>query len=390
VRVAGLSLILVACAAPPWARVVDDARPLSVANPAATSSARVRGWADVTQSPWRTNVTTPLACGSADAALGRVAQRIADDRARGLGSPEPDTVVSWMRANGEPHPRPVVLVAAGKAPLETAALRAKIDAVRTARMRCGFASASLPHGGELMTAVLVDPLADLAPLPTRAHTGAWLTFEARLLVPADDARVVLLGPRGAPRDVPTSFDRDRGIVRARFALDRPGAFTVQLVGDLASGPRPLLEARIFADAEPPADSDPPALVPGEEAGHDDLASMIDALRRAESLPVLERDRRLDAIAGAYAARMRDTRSVAHDLGEGDLRSRFAEAGLDAHVVGENVARGATLVHVHRAVYASPSHRANLLSRAYTHVGIGLARADDGTVYACEVFAGALH
>lgn len=380
--VASVSLLLVACGTPPWARGADD--PLD-APPPEPEPRVVR----VTRSPWKSTTADELPCGEADAALEQVAHRIAERRARGAGAPDPDTVSSWLRASGEPHVRPRVVTATGKAPIADETVQGRLEALRTPHARCGVARAPLPHGGEEVVAVVVDALADLAPLPMRARTGQWLTFEATLRAAAQSATLVVLGPRGVPRTVPTSLDHASGTVRARFAVERPGAYTVQLVGDLArGGPRPLLEARVFADVEPPPDDDGPAPVPGEDASAD-LAILIDALRSAESLPPLTHDTRLDAVATAHAERMRAAGSVAHDLGEGDLRARFAEASLDAHVVGENVARGPTVLHAHRALYASPSHRLNLLRADYTHVGVGLARADDGTVYACEVFAGGL-
>lgn len=345
---------------------------------------------EVTRSPWKSTTADAFPCGEADAALEQVARRIVERRARGGGSPDADAVTAWMRASGEPHVRPRVVTATGKAPLADETVQGRLEALRTPLSRCGIARAPLPHGGEELVAVVIDALADLAPLPMRARTGQWLTVEARLHAAAMGASVVVLGPRGAPRAVATSLDRETGVVRARFAVERPGAYTVQLVGDLASGgPRPLLEARVFADVEPPLEDEGPAPVPGEDASSSDLAALVDALRAAESLPPLARDPRLDAVATAHAERMRSAGSVAHDLGEGDLRARFAEAGLDAVVVGENVARGPTVIAAHRALYASPSHRLNLLRADYTHVGVGLARADDGTVYACEVFAGDL-
>lgn len=348
----------------------------------AKTVARSDGWAESTQSPWPATGTHP--CGTGDAALERVARRMVAERARGLGATDPDEVASWMRENGAPHVRPRIVSASGKGPIADDALRAKLDALRTERSRCGIARAPLPHGGEIVGAVVVDALADLKPLPTHSRTGAWLEVDATLAVPATDARVVVLGPRGAPRVVSTSFDRATQRVSARFVLDRPGAFTVQVVGDLENGgPRPLLEARVFADVAASSS----AVVPGEEASDpNDLESLVARLREAESLPALRRDRRLDAMASDHAARMRATRTTAHDVGEGDLRTRFSEASLDARRIGENVARAASILAAHRALHASPSHRLELLRAEYTHVGFGVARADDGTVYVCEVFA----
>jgi len=365
-------------------------------------------------------------------------------RARGLVLPDADAVASRLRAAGAPHPRPRVVVATGQAPLDDATLKRALAAslLRGPRaplmrsgheppplpglrpegafalranaasrepsasasasrgvVRCGVAIAPAPDGSEVLVAVAVEALADLAPLPTRARTGEWLSFDARVHAPASRAKLVILPPHGVPRTVPTSIDAS-GMARARFALDQPGGFTVQLLADLEEGPRPVLEARIFADVMPPAIGDElPA--PGEtgdgdgdtgngadaRAHADALAKMVAALRASEALPRLARDDRLDALARAHAERMRDAGVAAHDLGDGDPRARFeAEATFSASAVGENVAHAPTTVRAHRALYASPSHRMNLLRAEYTHLGVGVAVARDGSVYTCETFA----
>ena len=370
-----------------------------------STSTSVDGWVTATRSPWaathsegRDPRETALAalCGAEDAALTRVAREIVAVRARGLGTPDAEAVVARLRVAGEPHVWPKVIVASGRAPMDETKLRHELASRRSVAhgvSRCGVAIAPTPHGGEVLVALRVEALADLAPLPTRARTGEWLTLEARLHAAARSAKLIVLGPHGAPRSVPTALDPVTGVARARFALDQPGAFTVQLVGDLAEGPRPLLEARVFADIAPTPPGEESA-APGEEAGGaaDDaeaLARMIGALRTLEGSPPLARDEKLDALARAHAERMRDGHAVAHDLGHGDFRARFeAEGTLDARAVGENVAHAPTVALSHRALHASPSHRINLLRADYTHMGVAVARASDGTVYVCETFAAA--
>lgn len=386
-------------AAPVSARVRVEPEPAVEAD----AGAEVNGWVTATRTPWvpvaeegrdPRELSFAIACGGEDAALTRVAREIAAARARGLGAPEADAIVQKLRVAGDPHVRPHLVVASGRSPIDETKLRPEL-AKRGGHgpARCGIAIAPTAHGGEVFVALRVDALADLAPLPTRARTGEWLTLEARLHVAARSAKLVVLGPHGAPRTVPTALDPVTGIARARFALDQPGAFTVQLIADVAEGPRPLLEARVFADTTPPpSGEEPPA--PGEEAAgtSDDpaaLARMIGALRAFEGASPLARDPKLDALARAHAERMRDGQSVAHDLGDGDFRQRFeAEGTIDARAVGENVAHAPTLALAHRALHASPSHRINLLRADYTHVGIGIARAPDGSVYVCETFAAA--
>jgi uncharacterized protein YkwD len=368
---------------------------------------------DSTRSPWPAAsfdervAALMAACGAPDGALVRVATKLASERAHGLGAPDPDRVVSLLRAYGEPHVRPRIVSASTRGPRDDETIRAQLERLKHPGTRCGVAFTRPEsehadhHGSELFVAVVIDALADLDPLPTRARTGEWLTFSALLRVPASSAKLVVLGPRGLPRTIPTSVDRTSDIeqqsirVRARFALDRPGPFTVQLVGELATGPQPLLEARVFADVEPPAGEEAVMAAPGEDAatGVNDhaaaLARMTAALRSSEALPALARDVRLDDLALAHAEQMKRAGSVAHDLGDGDLALRFEASGLVAKQVGENVARARSVALAHRALHASPSHRMNLLRTDYTHFGAGVVSDDSGDVYVCEVFAGGL-
>ncbi|MDF2695757.1 MAG: Transporter [Labilithrix sp.] len=305
-----------------------------------------------------------------------------------------------VRALGEPHLRPRIVSTSRRGGHDDDVLRTHLESARRPDTRCGVAFARPEiengrEGNELFVAVAVEALADLEALPTHARTGEWLTFTSRLHVPATNAKLVVLGPRGLPRTVPTSIDRASGAVRARFALDRPGAFTVQLVGDLANGPQPLLEARIFADVALPAGEETPSPAPGEEAGADAtdpaaaLARMTAAARAAESLPPLKRNERLDALAYAHAEKMSEKQAVAHDLGDGDLAQRFEVAALAATSVAENVARARSIVLAHRALHASPSHRMNLLRPEHTHFGVGVVRDEAGNVHVCQVFAAGL-
>ena len=162
----------------------------------------------------------------------------------------------------------------------------------------------------------------------RTRAGAWLRLEADLLVPASTAKVVLLGPRGRPRPVPTSLVD--GHASATFALAEPGQWLVQLLADTAGGPRPVGEALVHADVAPP-DAYVATAVPGESAARGiaaperALAAMVDAARASEGLDRLAADPELAALAAAHAEAMRAARRLAHDVGHGDLVARLAAA-----------------------------------------------------------------
>jgi hypothetical protein len=334
-------------------------------------------------------------CGRGEAGLATVASRLASRRLRGLPYLDADGLALAQRVAGEPHVWPRAWVVSGVA-LDHEATRQKLAAWGATfhdpgERRCGVAIAYGADGTEAIAVVAVDAAADLGPLPVRARVGAWLAIEAQLLVPATGARVVLTGPDGRPRTVVSQLDGDR--VHARFAVDQPGAITVQVVGDLAGGPRPLLEAVVFADVAPWTEL-PDLTAPGESAAGDApdpaaMHAMVAALRSAEHLAPLLPDARLDALATAHAERMRRLGVIGHDVGNGDPVQRIAAAGLRARACGENVAHAATVVLAHRSLYASPSHRANLLSTTFDRVGVGVVRDADGSVWVAEEFAAGL-
>jgi uncharacterized protein YkwD len=114
--------------------------------------------------------------------------------------------------------------------------------------------------------------------------------------------------------------------------------------------------------------------------------MVNQARATEQSPPLLRDPALDALAQAHAEAMRRTRRIAHDAGDGDPKTRVEAANLDILAAGENVAHALDVARAHRALWASPSHRENLLEPRFDRIGIGMALDSDGSIWVCEVFA----
>jgi uncharacterized protein YkwD len=343
-------------------------------------------------------------CGSGEAGLREAAKRIAMSRLPGSPRIDLDRLDVLLRASGEPHVWPRAWVVTGRS-LDHDATVAKMDAWRASfqdegERRCGVASAKASDGTEVIAAVAVFALADLAPLAIRAHVGSWLTIDATPLVATEGAHVVVQEGDADPRRVPswTRVENGESHLLARFAPEHAGDVTVQVVADVATGPRPILEARVFADVDPPARLDAtPA--PGEGAiattvaaggdASDALYAMVASLREAEHLPGLARDARLDAVARAHARRMLAAHVVGHDVGDGDPAERTAAAGLHPRLVGENVAHAAGVRLAHRALFESPSHRANLLRDDFASIGTAVVSDADGSVWVAEVMAAGL-
>jgi uncharacterized protein YkwD len=330
-------------------------------------------------------------CAEADGGLEVVARRIAERTLADRPVLDPGQLNTELRAAGSPYvwPRSWSLSGAHIEPLdaEERVKRFLASFGDGGKRVCGVAEV-ISDKRQAVALVAVDALAELRPIPTRSHAGKWLTIEADILAPVDRAKVVVLGPRGAPRELPTSLSGKT--VRARFAPNEPGSWLLQVVAAVSTGPRPVLEAFVHADVEPPI-AYQMTRAPGEDGVSSDadpvdaVMRMVNAARASEGLGRLKRDSRLDRVAREHAEAMQKTRSLGHDVGGGMVKDRVEALGLSPRVVGENVARAETPERAHRAIWASPSHRGNLLEPRYDSLGVGAVRGPDG-LWVCEVFA----
>jgi uncharacterized protein YkwD len=73
--------------------------------------------------------------------------------------------------------------------------------------------------------------------------------------------------------------------------------------------------------------------------------------------------------------------------EQQLSHSHVAAGIEGNWLrlGENVAAAGSVEELHRVLMSSADHRARLLDGRFTHVGIGISRAADGSLYTAQVF-----
>jgi len=327
-------------------------------------------------------------CPDGDGALRTVAAQLA---ARTVAADDTEAITYALRAAGGPHVWPRAFLLEGKS-IDLAEAKTRMKAWlatfrQPARLRCGIVTQQSAER-EVVAAVAIDAQADLAPVSVRARTSSWVDVDAKILAPATGAKVVVLGPTGAPRTLLTSFSQGR--VKARANVDRPGTWLFQVLLDGVNGPRPVLGAYVFAGVEPPREK-PHHPAPGEEAGAAGdaamaLTRMMMLARRSETVPGLVRDPALDRVARSHAERMMRVRQLGHEVGDGDPKERLGRAGISSSLVGENVAHAANVVLAHRALWGSPSHRDNMLEPRFDRVGVGVSSDPDGTVWVAQLFA----
>ncbi len=125
----------------------------------------------------------------------------------------------------------------------------------------------------------------------------------------------------------------------------------------------------------------------------DVIAQINAIRAAHHLRPLRDDRRLDASAGYHSREMITGGYFGHQSLNGSSFGQRMTHFIRARRVGETIAwmsglSGSQSEIVVNAWMHSPEHRAALLSRAYSRIGVarlsGLLQGSPGTVFTADL------
>jgi uncharacterized protein YkwD len=103
------------------------------------------------------------------------------------------------------------------------------------------------------------------------------------------------------------------------------------------------------------------------------------------------DDRLAAVARLHSEEMARNGYFSHDGADGSSPARrVSMAGIKWVSTGENIANCAGVSQAESLFMNEPkfqqNHRWNILNVNYTHVGVGVARAPDGSLYITQEFA----
>jgi uncharacterized protein YkwD len=174
-----------------------------------------------------------------------------------------------------------------------------------------------------------------------------------------------------------------------------GAVTWPLVANHSGGPNVRDDPRCPGSGSVPSAS-------GSPAARGEILCLVNAERAAAGLPPLREETHLDAAAQAQSDAMARLHFFAHvdPTGRGSA-DRIAAAGYPrSAVTGENLAWGseseATPVRIVASWMDSAEHRANILRRAFSEIGIGVTRgaprsgvSGQSAIYATSFGAGRL-
>ncbi|MDQ0353773.1 hypothetical protein J2S22_000687 [Rhodoplanes tepidamans] len=165
------------------------------------------------------------------------------------------------------------------------------------------------------------------------------------------------------------------------ASARPHRRAVLRLAALGAGAGALLLAGCAGDRDPPA-GEPSFyqnLAKGGQLDPAAAASMISGYRRNNGLGAVSLDPTLMRLAEEQAQAMAAKNKLDHNVGR-DFKTRISTSGFDASMAVENVSAGYhTLAEAFSGWRDSPPHRANMLAKGATHMGIGAVYAP-GTKY----------
>lgn len=117
--------------------------------------------------------------------------------------------------------------------------------------------------------------------------------------------------------------------------------------------------------------------------------LLNQERTSRGLPALRHDERLSAKARQHSELMAQQRQLSHQFpGEPEVSERLGFTGLHFDYSGENVAVNVSAAGANQGLMNSTPHRANILSRDYNAVGIGVLRVGE-QIWVTQDFANLL-
>ncbi len=118
-----------------------------------------------------------------------------------------------------------------------------------------------------------------------------------------------------------------------------------------------------------------------------MLNLLNQDRKNAGLSALTLDEELSRIARIKSEDMRDKGYFAHESPTyGNVRAMLRTFGYAFSSASENIAHHANVDKAQAAFMSSSGHRANILSAAWTKVGIGICLDRNGYIYATQIFA----
>lgn len=251
----------------------------------------------------------------------------------------------------------------------------------TARVGVG-AAARMPDGSGAVVFALQASGVTTAPIPRALPAGGSFALDATVDPRFRDAELLVTHHDGSVERAELRPGRAGGVTAPIRCGASAGKQQIEIAARDAQGSKVLANFPVWCGAQPPASitvdpslDDLPIADPLEAERR--VLALVNRDRAAADLPPLAWDERVANVARAHSQEMRRSKIVAHiSTTTGSAADRVRAAKIKTAVVLENVARAYGVGEAHQGLMNSPGHRANVLSSAATHIGIGIEYGDD--------------
>jgi uncharacterized protein YkwD len=221
---------------------------------------------------------------------------------------------------------------------------------------------------------------ETAPIPRRLEPNGRIRIEAALKHPFADPEVFVTREDGAVQRLVLASVGKSGFRTDLACGQHRGRQQVEITAIDQTGATVMANFPVWCGEEPPTtlkvelDPSETELDGTDTAAEDRLIALVNQDRQRHGLSPLHVDARLADVARKHSHDMRETGVVAHiSPTTGSAADRVRTGGIRSSLVLENVARAYGVVEAEEGLMNSPGHRANILSRDATQMGIGVAQ-----------------
>ncbi len=322
-----------------------------------------------------------------DARLARAAEDLVRHTAPD-GRPPNEQVQAALWLNGIIEPPPHLILANtspgpdGEQAVLTE-LRAQLPRALSQGRYRRVGAATQRYGEQVLVLVaLQESGIELSPLPRSLPNGGPTSLVGEVRAPFQRPEAFVTGPDGQVTRLALEGDAThfRGTFRCGPAR---GRYQLELAAEDRFGASVLANFPIYCGVPAPSALPPVTTAvraedkladgPSAEAA---MVRLVNQDRAHTGLPALEVDARLTQIARGHSADMQAHGFVGHvSPTTGSAADRFRRAGVDAVLIAENVARAYSPGEAELGLMESPGHRANILNRDVTRVGVGAIITD---------------
>lgn len=251
----------------------------------------------------------------------------------------------------------------------------------TARVGIG-AVKRLPDGTGAVVFALQGSGVTTSPIPRTLPANGSFVLDAVVDARFKDPEVFVTYNDGATERLGLRLGHAGGFTATVSCGARVGRQQVEITASDTSGSTVLANFPVWCATRPPASltvdpSTDDGPVTTTEDAEKRLLALVNRDRMAGGLPPLVWDERVANVARSHSEEMRRTKNVAHiSPTTGSAADRVRAAKIKTAVVLENVARAYGVGEAHQGLMNSPGHRANIMARSATHVGIGAVFGDE--------------